>query len=199
MGTTLGRAWAGLLALLLIAFSPPASAEELPTSTLGSELRRFLHDEATATVHVRSYLFDRVNQRPPNFTALAAGGWVGLQSGWFYDTFQVGAVGYTTQPVWGPQNPWDTSNGTSLLKPGGYGFFTLGQAYASARWKGQTATGYRQYIDELEVNPRDDRELPQTFEAYALRGGFGPVNYFAGYVAAMKPRDYSAFINMGEA
>ena len=56
MGTTLGRAWAGLLALLLIAFSPPASAEELPTSTLGSELRRFLHDEATATVHVRSSL-----------------------------------------------------------------------------------------------------------------------------------------------
>ena len=86
-----------------------------------------------------------------------------------------------------------------LLKPGGYGFFTLGQAYASARWQGQTFTGYRQYIDELEVNPHDNRELPVTFEAYALRGKLGAVNYFAGYVAAQKPRDFSAFINMGEA
>jgi hypothetical protein len=51
----------------------------------------------------------------------------------------------------------------------------------------------------LEVNPRDDRELLQTFEAYALRGKLSAVNYFAGYVAAIKPRDYSTFINMGEA
>lgn len=199
MGTTLGRGWVrtcctGFVAALLIASSPPASAQQL-----GDELSRFLHDEAMATLHVRSYLLDRVNQRPPNFAAMALGGWLGLQSGWFYDTFQIGAVGYTTQPIWDPQSPTETSNGTGLLKPGGYGFFSLGQAYASARWKGQTATGYRQYIDELEVNPRDDRELPQTFEAYALRGGFGPVSYFAGYVAAIKPRDYSAFINMGEA
>jgi hypothetical protein len=41
--------------------------------------------------------------------------------------------------------------------------------------------------------------VPQTFEAYALRGKLGDVRYFAGYVAAIKPRDYSVFINMGEA
>ncbi|MBX9944785.1 MAG: OprD family porin [Reyranella sp.] len=192
--------------MLLIAFAQPTSAEERavpeqgpPPSALGDELRRFLHDEATATLHSRSYFLDRQNQSPPNNAALVTGGWVGLQSGWLYDTFQIGAVGYTTQPVWAPQNRWDTSDGTLLLKPGGYGFFTLGQAYASARWSGQAFTGFRQYVDELEVNPHDDRELPQTFEAYALRGALGPVNYFAGYVAAMKPRDYSDFINMGEA
>jgi hypothetical protein len=172
---------------------------QVPSDGLEAELRRFLHDEATAALHLRSYLFDRQNQRPPNLAAIVTGGWVGLQTGWFYDTLQLGAVGYTTQPVWAPQGRDTTSDGTLLLKPGGYGFFTLGQAYASARWKGQTATVFRQYLDELEVNPRDDRELPQTFEAYALRGALGPVNYFAGYVAAMKPRDYSAFINMGEA
>ncbi|OYY41655.1 MAG: hypothetical protein B7Y57_13455 [Rhodospirillales bacterium 35-66-84] len=172
---------------------------EPPATGLKAELQRFLYDEATAVLHLRSYLFDRQNQRPPSLAAAVTGGWVGLQTGWFYDTLQLGAVGYTTQPVWAPQGRDTTSDGTSLLKPGGYGYFTLGQAYASARWNKQTVTVFRQYVDELEVNPRDDREIPQTFEAYAMRGALGPVNYFAGYVAAMKPRDYSAFINMGEA
>ena len=176
----------------------------LPSTTvfaddLKAELQRFLHDEATVVMRSSSYLFDRQNLAPPNAAAAVTGGWIGLQTGWFYDALQLGAVGYTTQPLWAPQGNGTTSNGTLLLKPGGYGFFTLGQAYASARWQKQTVTVFRQYLDELEVNPRDDRELPQTFEAYALRGALGPVNYFAGYVAAMKPRDYSAFINMGEA
>ena len=176
-----------------MAFGEPAAAQ------VQDELRRFLHDEVSATLHIRSYFFDRVNAAPPNLVALAGGGWVGLQTGWFYDTLQLGAVGYTTQPLWAPHNHWETSTGTSLLKPGGYGFFVLGQAYASARWQGQTFTGYRQSIDEPEVNPWDNRMLPQTFEAYALRGQIRDVKYFAGYVAAMKPRDESVFINMGEA
>lgn len=177
---------------------PPAPTEP-PDTGLKAELQRFLYDEATAVLHLRSYLLDRQNQAPPSLAAIVTGGWVGLQTGWFYDTLQLGAVGYTAQPVWAPQGQDVTSNGTALLKPGGYGYFTLGQAYASARWKQQTATVFRQYVDELEVNPYDNRELPQTFEAYALRGVLGPVSYFAGYVAAMKPRDRSAFINMGEA
>lgn len=203
-GASISNGWpvshiACLLGGWLIALCQPAFGQDGPGSTLGSELKRFLHDEALATLHIRSYLFDRQNAKPPNNVAQVVGGWVGLQTGWFYDTFQLGAVGYTVQPIWAPQNSQDTSSGTTLLKPGGYGYFTLGQAYASARWQGQTFTGFRQYIDELEVNPHDDRELPVTFEAYALRGTLGAVNYFAGYVAAQKPRDYSAFINMGEA
>jgi hypothetical protein len=173
-------------------------ATALPDSGLGSELKRFLHDEARATIRFRSYFFDRIGPNPPHSVALAGGGWVGLESGWLYDVFQIGAVGYTTQPIWAPNNPYETSNGTRLLKPDGYGFFTLGQAYASARWMGQTFTAYRQWIDELEVNPWDNRMIPQTFEAYALRGRLAAVNYFAGYVAAIKPRDESDFINMAE-
>lgn len=179
--------------MLLLAASPVAAQD------LKSELQRFLYDEARATVHLRSYYFDRAQQRPPDNRALAGGGWIGLQSGWFYDVFQIGAVGYTTQPLWAPQGQVETSNGTRLLKLNGYGFFTLGQAYASVRWQDQVFTAYRQSIDELEVNPRDNRMIPNTFEAYALRGTVGPVRYFGGYVAAMKPRDYSEFMNMAEA
>jgi hypothetical protein len=191
-----------VLAAWLLARCGEGAAQEAGNAadgTLRGELKRFLYDETLATVHSRSYLFDRQNQTPPNNVALVTGGWIGLQTGWFYDALQLGAVGYTSQPVWAPNDRWNTSDGTRLLKPDGYGFFTLGQAYASARWKGQTFTAYRQWIEELEVNPRDNREVPQTFEAYALRGVLGKVNYFAGYIAAIKLRDESAFINMAEA
>jgi hypothetical protein len=174
-------------------------AGEAFDGSLRGELKRFLYDETFATVHSRSYYFDRLNPTPPNNVALVTGGWIGLQTGWLYDSLQLGAIGYTSQPVWSPNDQWNTSNGTRLLLPDGYGYFVLGQAYASARWKEQTFTAYRQSIEELEVNPRDNREIPQTFEAYALRGVLGKVNYFAGYVAAMKPRDGNAFINMAEA
>ena len=166
---------------------------------LRGELKRFVHDEAKATLHVRSYFLDRIHPKPPHDVALTVGGWVGLESGWFYDTFQVGVVGYTSQPVWAPHNSYESAGPTTLLSPRGTGFSVLGQAYASARWQGQTFTGYRQYVDELEVNPWDNREVPQTFEAYALRGRLGEIDYFAGYVAAIKPRNYDVFINMAEA
>jgi hypothetical protein len=174
------------------------SDDARPDTSLRGELKRFLYDETRATVRFRSYFFDRIGPNPPVSVALAGGGWVGLETGWLYDTLQLGAVGYTTQPIWAPNNAYETSNGTRLLKPNGYGFFTLGQAFASVRWMGQTFTGFRQIIDELEVNPRDNRMIPQTFEAYALRGRLGEINYFAGYVAAIKTRDDSAFINMAE-
>ena len=44
------------------------------------------------------------------------------------------------------------------------------------------------------MNPNDDRMIPITFEAYALRGRLGAVDY----VAAIKPKDYWTFINMAE-
>ena len=58
----------------------PAPAEP-PETGLKAELQRFLYDEATAVLHLRSYLFDRQNQRPPNLAAIVTGGWVGLQTG----------------------------------------------------------------------------------------------------------------------
>lgn len=182
------RRW--ILAFLLSA----STAVPVNAQSLGEALKSFIHDDAVTTVHFRSFYFDRTNPQPPNYVAWAGGGWLGYQSGWLYDTLQVGAVGYTTQPLWAPA---DTS-GSQILKTGQYGFFVLGQAYASAQAKGQTFTAYRQMIDELEVNPNDDRMIPITFEAYALRGRIAAVDYFAGYVAAIKPKDYSTFINMAD-
>jgi len=60
------------LAALLLTLADPAAAQEA-----GSDLRRFLHDEANATVHLRSYYFDRTDPNPPNNVAWAGGGWLG--------------------------------------------------------------------------------------------------------------------------
>lgn len=182
-----GSVLASLAIGLGLAGPAPASADGL-----GEALQRFLHDDAQAVLHLRSYFLDRTNPTPPNNAAWAGGGWVGLKTGWFYDTFQLAAVGYTTQPLWAPP----TTDGSQLLAPGQYGFFTLGEANASLRAKGQVFTGWRQQIDELEVNPNDDRMIPNTFEAYALRGALGAVNYFAGYVAQMKFKGVPYFVNM---
>lgn len=170
------------------------AAAPVHAQSLGDALKSFVHDDAIATVHLRSFYFDRTNPQWPNNVAWAGGGWLGYESGWLYDTLKIGGVGYTTQPIWAPA----TTPGSGILKPGQYGFFVLGQAYASVQAKGQVFTAYRQLIDELEVNPNDDRMIPNTFEAYALRGRLGAVNYFAGYVAAMKFKDSPYFINMGQ-
>ena len=183
------RARFGGLVPLLLGLADPAAAQEL-----GGDLRRFLHDDAAATLHLRSFFLDRTNPAPPNNAAWAVGGWVGYETGWFRDFLQFGAVGYTSQPLWAPQS----TDGTLLLKPQQYGYWVLGQAYGSIKLYDQVFTAYRQAIDEFEVNPQDDRMTPNLFEAYALRGTLGPVTYFAGYVARMKLRGESDFDDMAQ-
>jgi hypothetical protein len=178
-----------VLAALLLALSDPVGAQEV-----GADLRRFLLDDATTTVHVRSYYLDRSNPSPPNNVAWAGGGWIGYETGWLHDVLKLGAIGYTTQPLWAPQS----TDGTLLLKPQQYGYWTVGQAYASLKLREQVFTAYRQELDEFEVNPQDDRMIPNLFEAYALRGMVGPMSYFAGYVTRMKLRGQSEFDNMAQ-
>ena len=101
MASSMAVRWGGVSALLL-SLSAPAAAQDL-----GAELSRFLHDDAVATIHFRSYFLDRANpglrNRPiPNSAAWAAGGWLGYETGWLYDVLKLGAVGYTSQPVWAP-------------------------------------------------------------------------------------------------
>ncbi len=68
--TTTSPAAAGIG--LLMAMSPPVCAEDV-----GAALVRGFYDEASLTVHLRSYYMDRTNPVPPNNVAWAGGGWVG--------------------------------------------------------------------------------------------------------------------------
>ena len=160
----------------------------------GPALKRGLYDDATLTFHVRSYFMDRTNASPPNSMAWAGGGWIGYETGWFYDAVRFGAVGYTSQPLVAPAG----MEGTLLLKPGQLGYAVLGQAWGKLKLWDQEFTGYRQLINQPEVNPQDSRMTPATFEAYTLAGKLGDFSYFAGYVAAEKPRDSDQFFNMAK-
>lgn len=174
-----------LAALLMEAISAPVRAQEFVDA-----LKRGLYDDATLTVHLRSYYLDRTMPGTPASAAVAGGGWIGYESGWFSDFFRFGAVGYTSQPL------STGTNGTLLLQPGPAGYTVLGQAYGKLKLLGQEFTGYRQLINQPEVNPQDNRMTPNTFEAYTLAGKLGDVSYFAGYVANMKPRNATEFVNM---
>jgi outer membrane porin, OprD family len=127
--------------------------------------------------------------------AWAIGGGLQYRSGWLYDTFAIGAVGYTSQPLYAP----DDKDGTQLLATGQQGITVLGQAYGQLRYRDYALlTGYRQSVDDGYVNRQDNRMIPNTFEGVTLKGQVGPVAYNVGYLWDIKPRNSDEFIPMSQ-
>jgi len=154
-----------------------------------SDLARALVRDSAVTVHLRSYYLDRTNSVAPENEAWAGGGWLGYESGWIAGLLRVGAVGYTSQPLYAP----DERDGTGLLKPGQEGYSVVGEAYGSLKMRDQVFTVYRQKIDQPEVNPLDTRMTPNTFQGYTLAGKVAGLDYFAGYLDKMKTRNADNF------
>ena len=163
------------------------------------QLPPFLRD-MSITLHLRSFYFNRLNSDDTQNEAWAFGGWLAYKSGWLWDTFALGAVGYTSQPLYAPED----TGGTNLLHPTAGNpqdsILVLGQAYAQLRYrKCALVTGYRQLVDEGYVNPQDSRMVPNTFEGATIKGTIGPVSYNVGYLTAIKLRQANEFHNMAEA
>ncbi|HET9734766.1 MAG TPA: OprD family outer membrane porin [Burkholderiales bacterium] len=175
------------LALALSSTSVPALA------ITGDEVSRGLGKESEVTVHLRSYYLERDRPAPSSdLGAWALGGWLGYQSGWIADFLRVGAVAYTSQPLWAP----DDKDGTLLLKPGQEGYTVLGQAYVALRMQQHVFTGFRQLVDQPEVNARDIRMTPNTFNGYTLGGKVGEVVYYGGYLDKLKTINSDEFRDM---
>ena len=81
-------------------------------------------------LNIRTYYFYRDKYDDSKSEAWALGGALSYQSGWFLDHFGVGAVLYTSQRLYGP----DDRDGTLLLKPG-QAELHRGR---TALWKGET-------------------------------------------------------------
>lgn len=174
---------AAVVGLSLTVGTPARAAE------FGEEMANAFGRESEVTVHFRTYYLDRIKTAPSDLEAWAGGGWLGYRSGWLADIFRVGLVGYTSQPIYAP----DDKDGTLLLKPGQKGYSVLGQAYGQLKLWEQVFTGYRQMVNEPEVNPQDNRMTPNTFQGYTLAGKPGGVSYFAGYLDKMKTRNSDEF------
>ena len=143
-------------------------------------------------VQLRTYYFDQESLTGAPSEAWALGGWAGLRSPWWGDVFQLGFVGYTSQKLYGP----DDKDGTRLLRPGQEQITVLGEAFGAVRILGQTLTGYRQLVNRPFINPRDNRMVPQTFEAYTLTGSGKDISYTGGYITKMKLRESDSFVWM---
>jgi len=171
----------------------PGLAEDM------EQLPPFLRD-TSVKLHLRSFYFDRLNSNNTQNEAWAFGGSLAYRSGWLWDTFAVGAVGYTSQPLYAPQD----TGGTNLLHPSPGNpqdsILVLGQAYGQLRYKEYALlTGYRQIINEGYLNPDDSRMVPNTFEGVTIKGTIDPISYNVGYLTAIKLRQDNEFHNMAEA
>jgi hypothetical protein len=199
-----------LLALLLgaLAWVGSAAAEDAPPPPPGPPVERlfapareaikdlppFIRD-TDLKIHFRSYYFNREKPDGTENEAWAFGGWVSYKSGWLLDTFGIGATFYGSAPLYAP----DDKDGTLLLKPGQEGYYVLGEAYAAVRYQDYALLkGYRQLVDQSYINPQDNRMTPNTFEGVTLGGKASFVQYLAGYLWKIKPRNEDDFISMAE-
>ena len=171
----------------------PLLRRYIPGLQKGMEkLPAFIRD-TDLNLHFRTFYFDRINPDDSVNEAWAIGGWLEYRSGWLWDTFAMGAVGYTSQPLYAPKD----KDGTTLLAPGQEGITVLGQAYGQLRYRDYALlTGYRQMVDDGYVNSQDNRMLPNTFEGVTLKGKVGFVAYNVGYLWDIKPRNSDEFISM---
>jgi hypothetical protein len=158
------------------------------------ELPPFLRD-THFTLHLRTF-YQNVEKSPGTYEeAWAGGGWLTVKSGWLWDTFSMGATGFTSQPLYAPAD----REGTLLLQPDGQGFTVLGEAWAKLKYEDHELTGNRQLVDLGYVNPYDGRMAPNTFEGAMLTGTIGWLGYTAGYLTQIKLRNAETFISMSEA
>jgi hypothetical protein len=121
------------------------------------------------------------------------GGWITYQSGWLFDTFAMGATLYGSAPIYTPPD----RDGTLLLQPGQNGYYIPGEAWGALRYKEYALLkGYRQQVDQGYINPQDNRMTPNTFQGITLAGKVSWLQYLAGFLWQIKPRNSDEFISM---
>jgi hypothetical protein len=174
--------------------APPIERLFAPAREAMKDLPPFLRD-TDLKLHWRSYYFNRENPEGTENEAWAFGGWASYRSGWLFDVFGLGATFYGSAPLYAP----DDKDGTLLLKPGQEGYSVLGEAYAALRYQDDLLVrGYRQLVNQPYINPIDNRMTPNTFEGITAGGKVDVVEYFAGYLWKIKPRNEDDFIPMSQ-
>jgi hypothetical protein len=175
---------------MAVAPSPEKPAEKSP----------FLRDTKFG-LQVRTYYFSRDKYDDSRSEAWTLGGSISYKSGYLADRLALGAVVYTSQPLYAP----DEHDGTLLLKPGQEGYTVLGQAYGEVRLADRVfaAIGRKEY-DTPYMNKNDVRMTPNTFEgitAYGKAGGKDGAPEWrvgGGYITKIKERNSDEFVWMSQ-
>ena len=148
---------------------------------------------------IRTFYFYRDKFDHSLSQAWATGGSLSYKSGYWADVFAVGAVGYTSQPFYAPED----RDGTLLLKPGQDGYTVLGQAYAEFKLGDKVFFDIgRKTYETPFMNSNDTRMTPNTFEGATFYGKVGGENgspvwrFGTGYITKIKPRNSDTFVWM---
>jgi hypothetical protein len=216
-GVLLGALLAPALALAQTT-PPPPEEEEAPDSTEQGhtnldesfgpktheewvrETRRKALDDTKINVQVRSYYLDRDKFDGGQSETWALGGSIGLKTGYFRERFSIGATGYTSQPLYGPED----KDGAGLLKSGQKGYVVLGELYGEFLINDSTRlTVGRRAFDTPYINRNDTRMNPVTFEAIAVQGLYGNAEsgewrVGGGYFNRIKEKNSDEFVMMSE-
>jgi len=161
----------------------------------------FLRD-TKLNLNFRTYYFYRDQYEDSNSEAWALGGSLSYRSGWFLDHFGVGAVLYTSQPLYAPHD----RDGTGLLQMGQQGYTVVGQLYGRVKiLEDHFINIYRYEYNTPFINKDESRMTPNTFEGYTFTGAYGGkdgapgFNYGFGYIDKIKLKNSDRFISMSEA
>lgn len=153
-------------------------------------------------VNLRSFYLNGGNFNGTRNEAWAGGGSLSYQSGWLLDRLSVGAVFYTSQPLYAPPD----RDGTLLLEEGQNGYTVLGQLYARLKvFDDLFFTLYRSTYNTPYLSQHDNRMTPNTFEGYSFQGRLGKedggpaLGYGGGYISKIKQRNDDEFIWMSRA
>jgi hypothetical protein len=179
----------------------PQPGQTLPPSAMPEEKSPFIRD-SRFSAQVRTFYFDRKKFDDSYSEAWTLGGSITYQSGYVADLFRIGAVLYTSQPLYAP----DDRDGTLLLKPGQEGYTVLGQAYGEVKFTDRIfgAIGRKEYNTPY-INNFDVRMTPNTFEgvtAYGTAGGKDGApawRFGGGYISKIKERNSDEFVWMSRA
>jgi outer membrane porin, OprD family len=131
------------------------------------EKRRQALKDTKFEFNFRTFYLDRSDFDSSEKQAWAIGGWLGVKTGYFLDHIAFGLTGYTSQPLYAP----DDRDGTLLLEPVQEGYTVLGEFYAELRIVEDVGitVGAKGY-DTPFINRNDTRMTPNTFGAVVLQG-----------------------------
>jgi outer membrane porin, OprD family len=178
--------------------SPQAGEALIPPPESAVQRSPFLHD-ARFAAQLRTYYFNRDKFDDSKSEAWAIGGSLSFTSGYLADLFRVGAVLYTSQPLYGPEE----HDGTLLLAPGQDGYTVVGQIYGEFKFTDQIfgAIGRKEYTTPF-INKNDTRMTPNTFEGITVYGRSGGKDgapewrFGGGYISKIKERNSDEFVWM---
>lgn len=153
-------------------------------------------------LQVRSFYLDRNGFDGSQSEALALGGRVGFQTGYFRQRLSIGATAYTSQRLYGPED----KGGTGLLAPVQEGYSAIGEIYGQYRISDALTLDFgRKGFNTAFINEADTRMTPNTFQAAALLGHVGSGadaaewRFGAGYFDKIKEKTSEKFVSMATA